>query len=60
MRIICLICTVILSFIWGWFQSFLFPTERFGPLFLITAALGGWLIGYIFSKIGDYFDEYIS
>jgi len=47
MKIIILCLTVIGGGMWGWYQPVIFPYEKFGILFVITAFVGGYIIGQI-------------
>ena len=50
---IVLIVIIILSVIWGGFQSTLFPTETYGILYIVSAFFGGILIGLIGQKFRE-------
>lgn len=44
-QIIVFILGAIIGGIWGYFQTTLFPVDKYGFLFLLTAFIGGALIG---------------
>ena len=48
---------IILGGIWGWFQVDLFPMEKFGVLFILTAAIGGLTIGWLIRLLVDFIEE---
>ena len=50
-RTIELFIIIIIAGTWGYIQSYLFPTETFGHLSIITAIIGGWAIGHYFPKL---------
>ena len=39
------------SIIWGYLQVKLFPVKDFEYLYILTSAIGGYIIGYSLSKI---------
>lgn len=48
--ILALLIAIIISGLWGYFQVKLFPVKEFGYLYIFTSFIGGYVIGYIFSK----------
>ena len=48
--ILALLIGIIISSLWGYFQVKLFPVKEFGYLYIVTSFIGGYLIGYVFSK----------
>lgn len=48
--ILALLIGIIISSLWGYFQVKLFPVKEFGYLHIVTSFIGGYLIGYVFSK----------
>lgn len=50
MKIFIIIIAIVVSGIWGHFQPYLFPSEKYGYLWLLTSFIGGCLIGYLVSN----------
>jgi hypothetical protein len=46
-----ILIALIISALWGYFQVKLFPVKDFGYLYIFTSFIGGYMIGYIISKL---------
>jgi len=57
MKTIIMCLTVAIASIWGWYQPVLLPYEKFGILFIVTAFVGGCIIGKIGIEFTKAFDD---
>jgi hypothetical protein len=48
---------IIVAGFWGYFQTKIFPIEQYGHLHILTAFLGGAIIGMVGGYISTQIDE---